>query len=516
MSTYRLSGVLRAVSTPAHFSTRLTNYFLEYRQVHFSLLALFALLVLFAKLHIGDLGGYDDAVYAHEGKQMLATGEWWNVMLNGRPDFDKPPLFVWLEALSMALFGVSDFAARFPAALLGFGTLLLVYLVARELSDSYWLPIWAMMILFSTHFFMRFAMRAMTDVPFAFFFTLALLFYLKGLRRHSYFVWCGLAISLAVLLRSFLGWIPVSIIFVHLAVNGRLGLLRNRAFQLGLLLAFGLPLVWFASQYWLYGNRFLALHFSFTVENLMLTKGKDTGQFFAGLLQYPVMLSKTYWPWLPLLLAGLWLQARQWRRAKDSTSSFLLLWVLGVLIPFSIAGHKWLRYLMPIFPAFAILAAMALDRLLTAQRRGVFLQAAYAVFCLALLGLAFNPKYRVRPEEIRRLAPVAAAATHPARNILLYTEKKPRDAHMFQVIWYADRNCDLLADYREALARLEQEPEAAVIMDKAVFQRIESAQRSTIQVLGETEGFVCWIKSNGTELVTTRPPNSSQPSQANY
>ncbi len=337
-------------SVLSSFSARLTKYFFENRQCHFWLLALLAMLVLFPKLHIGDLGGYDAAVYAHEGKQMLSSGQWWTVTLNGQPDFDKPPLFVWLEALSMALFGVSDFAARFPAALLGFGTLLLVYLVARELSDSYWLPVWAMLILLSTQFFMRFAMRAMTDVPFAFFFTLALLFYLKGLRRQSYFVWCGLAISLAVLLRSFLGWIPLGIIIAHLVVNRRLGLLGNKSLQLGLLLAIGLPLCWFGAEYWLHGARFLTMHLSFTVENLPLTQGKRAEQFFAGLLKYPILLGKTYWPWLPFLLAGLWLQIKQWRRTKDPASSFLLLWVLGVIIPFSIAGHKWLRYLMPIFP----------------------------------------------------------------------------------------------------------------------------------------------------------------------
>ena len=92
----------------------------EDRRFHACLIAAMALPVLFARLHQGDLGGYDSAVYAHEGKQMLATGEWWTVYLNGQPDFDKPPMFVWLEAISMAVFGVSDFAARFPSALLGF------------------------------------------------------------------------------------------------------------------------------------------------------------------------------------------------------------------------------------------------------------------------------------------------------------------------------------------------------------------------------------------------------------
>ena len=90
---------------------------------------------------------------------MLATGQWWTVYLNGQPDFDKPPMFIWLEALSMMVFGVSDFAARFPSALLGFGSILLAYFIARELTASYWAPVWAMMILLTTQFFMRYAMR---------------------------------------------------------------------------------------------------------------------------------------------------------------------------------------------------------------------------------------------------------------------------------------------------------------------------------------------------------------------
>ena len=162
------------------------------RRFHVGLIALIALLLLFSKLHIGDLGGYDDAVYAHEGKQMLATGQWWNVYLNGQLDFDKPPLFIWMEAISMWIFGVTDFAARFPAALLGFGTILLMFFLADELSDSYRLPIWAMLILLCTQEFVRLSMRAMTDVPFTFFFVLAILAYLKGLKRPAWFLLLGL------------------------------------------------------------------------------------------------------------------------------------------------------------------------------------------------------------------------------------------------------------------------------------------------------------------------------------
>jgi len=480
----------------------------EDRRFHACLIAAMSLLVLFAKLHRGDLGGYDSAVYAHEGKQMLATGEWWTVHLNGQPDFDKPPMFVWLEALSMAVFGVSDFAARFPSALLGFGSILLIYFIARELTASYWLPVWAMLILFCTHTFMRFAMRAMTDAPFTFFFELALLFYLVGLRRNKYFILCGLAIGFAVLMRSFLGLIPLGVILAHLAVSGRVQILRSKYFIAGTLVAVGLPLVWFISQFQLHGAKFLALHFSFTYDNLPLTNGKRAGQFGAGLFQYPLLLSKSYWPWLPFMIVGLWAQTKKALKERDSTGSLLAIWVLAVIAPFCLAEFKWLRYILPAFPAFAILSAITLNGWIADHRRRLFLKTAYVALSLVMLGMAFNPKYRTRPEEMRRLAPVAEAATSPERRILLYTERAPRDAHMFQIIWYANRYCELLTSANEAVVRIEKNQDAAVIMDKDVF-RASIAADQNIKILGETEGFVCWTKISPSNAVEARNETDS-------
>ncbi|MGH9937291.1 MAG: ArnT family glycosyltransferase, partial [Blastocatellia bacterium] len=470
----------------------------EDRRFHVCLIAVMSLLALFPKLHLGDLGGYDAAVYAHEGKRMLATGQWWTVYLNGQPDFDKPPMFIWLEALSMMVFGVSDFAARFPSAMLGFGSILLVYFIARELTTSYWTPVWAMMVLFSTQFFMRYAMRAMTDVPFTFFLELALLFYLIGLRRNKYLILCGLAISFAVLMRSFLGLIPLGIIVAHLTFSGRVNLLRSKYFIAGMLLAAGLPLVWFVSQYQIHGSKFLALHFSFTFDNLPLTNGKPAGQFGAGLLQYPRFLLESYWPWLPLMVVGMWTQTKKVIDARDSASCFLIIWILALIASFSLAEFKWLRYILPAFPAFAILSAITLNDWIPAHHRRFFLKAVHVVLCLTMVGLALNPKYRVRPEEMRRLAPVAEAATGPEQRILLYTERAPRDAHMFQIIWYADRYCELLSNADDAIVKLKKEPNAAVIMDKEIFRTsiipAASAADQGIKILGETEGFVCWTK----------------------
>src|SRR5262245_33155614 len=496
MSIRQNAGASRLLSISGAFQQISLAGLFEDRRFHVCLIAAMSLLALFAKLHLGDLGGYDAAIYAHEGKRMLATGEWWTVYLNGQPDFDKPPMFVWLEALSMMVFGVSDFAARFPSALLGFGSILLVYFIARELTASYWLPVWAMMILLCTQFFMRYAMRAMTDVPFTFFFELALLFYLIGLRRNAYLILCGVAIGFAVLMRSFLGLIPLGVILAHLTITGRWTAERWKYFISGALLAIAMPLVWFVSQYRLHGSKFLGLHFSFTFDNLPLTNGKRANQFGAGLFRYPLFLIKSYWPWLPLMVVGMWTQTRKAIKWRDSTGSLLVIWVLAVIVPFSLAEFKWLRYIMPAFPAFAILSAITLNDWIKPHRSRSFMKAAYVVLILVMVGLALNPKYRVRPEEMRRLAPVAEAATNPERSILLYTGRVPGYAHLFQIIWYADRYCELLPNANEAIVRLEREPNAAVIMDKEIFRRsiitAATASDQSINILGETERFVCW------------------------
>lgn len=491
------------------------------RRFHFCLIAAMALLVLFSKLHIGDLSGYDDAVYAHEGKQMLATGQWWSVYLNGQLDFDKPPMFIWLEAISMSVFGLTDFAAKFPAALTGFGTILLVYLLTCEISPSYRLPVWAMLILLCTQVFVRFSMRAMTDVPFTFFFLLTLFAYVKGLKQSRYFLLFGLAASFAILTRSFLGIIPIGIALVHLIVTGQARRLLSKSFIAGLMIAIGLPMIWFVSQYLLHGSEFLARHFSFTVENLPLTNGKDAGQFRSGLFQYPVLLMESYWPWLPLMLIGGWLQAKRLLRERDSSAALLLIWVLCVLIPFSLIHYKWLRYIMPVFPAFAILSAIPICHWIERQRKAIFpsihLKVLYVLLVLTMAVMAINPKYRDRPEELRRLAVIAEAATLPEQRILLYTEQAPRDAHLFQVIWYANRSCELLAESREAIVRLRQEPKAAVIMDKHAFLTSIGNVESNVEVLGETEGFVCWTMNNPSEIaepIKTKDADNPIPMQS--
>ena len=260
-------------------------------------------LMLFANLQRGDLAGYDDAVYAHEGKEMLRNGDWANVWLNGKLDFDKPPFFIWLEALSFWLLGVNDFAAKFPSALLGLATVALVYFVVRELTDDQWLPSLAMFVFASTQYFLKYAMHAMTDVPFTFLFTLAIWAYLKAQRRPIFYLLCGLAIGCAGLTRSILGLLALGVIGAHLLVCRKWAMLRSSYLWLGFVVALGLPLSWLLTQYYWYGAAFVQHHFSYTAENARSIDLQRGWSFLLGLGEYPFLLVKLYWPWLPCLLA---------------------------------------------------------------------------------------------------------------------------------------------------------------------------------------------------------------------
>lgn len=468
---------------------------------HLLFIGTLSFVVLFTRLHQGDLAGYDEAVYAHEGREMLQTGDWWNVRLNGNFDFDKPPMFVWLEAISMAIFGVSDFAAKLPSALLGFGTILLIFFITRELTDRFWLPVLAMLVLTCSQFFMRYAMHAMTDVPFTFFFALALLFGLKGSRQPRYLLLCGVSVSLGILMRSILGIVPLSIITLHLVVTRRYSTLRSPHFIGCFLLALGLPLIWFISQYRLHGSRFVSLHFSYTLENLPAKTTHDPWLFVLGLLQYPLLLFKYYWPWLPFLIIGFVSQTKRMLRYRDRSGSFLVIWVLCVVIPFSLLKYQYLRYIMAAFPAFAILSAISLERLIPVRRRSAYFTATYLSLCLAVSVVGVLPKYRVRYEEMRNLAPVAEAASQPYQRIVLYTDGKLRSDYLHQLIWYADRHCDNLTELGEVQSRLEGDTEAVAIVDRGSFTNLTTHVGLDVDILGESLNFVC-LRKKPADFVT--------------
>src|ERR1700740_592408 len=76
------------------------------------------------KVHLFD---WDEINFAECAREMIAAKQYFLVTINYLPFWEKPPLFIWMQALSMHLFGIGDYAARFPNAICGIATMLMLY-----------------------------------------------------------------------------------------------------------------------------------------------------------------------------------------------------------------------------------------------------------------------------------------------------------------------------------------------------------------------------------------------------
>ena len=468
------------------------------------LVVLISGVLLFANLHRGDLGGYDDAVYAFQARQVLKTGEWGTLRLNGSADFDKPPLFVWVVAIFFRLFGIGDGIARLPVAILGFLTVLLTGALARRISKDGWVAVLAMIVLLSTQYFLKYATHVMHAVPLTFLFTLALYLYIRYCTEFNRPVWligAGIVIGLAALTVSPVGFFPLIIIGIDLLLRRRGDLLFSRDTGLMLVAAIVIPLGWYLWEYHLFGVDFLRGHFANIAAHAVM---KEERGFLAKVFEYfeyPILLLRHYWPWLPFMVIGLAAAIRRSslcrRGGEDYGSTLLCLWVAVVVLPFSLAESKVLRYILPAFPAFSILAATALDRLI-APRRRTLLVAAWAILGVATIAATIFPDPRLRAEDMRRLAPFVAGHVPVGRRVVLYTAGELQWEHRNTLIWYADRLVWHELGIDEVIARLRSEPGAIAIIDQQSFDRFEITVRERFESLARSPRFlIVSLKSGG-------------------
>jgi 4-amino-4-deoxy-L-arabinose transferase-like glycosyltransferase len=88
-----------------------------------------ALVLVFYRLGDGSLYDWDEAIYAQCAKEMFFSDVWGTLSWNGSPFFHKPPLYFWLTALTYQMMGVSGFTARFWSAVLGWGVIVLTFVL---------------------------------------------------------------------------------------------------------------------------------------------------------------------------------------------------------------------------------------------------------------------------------------------------------------------------------------------------------------------------------------------------
>jgi 4-amino-4-deoxy-L-arabinose transferase-like glycosyltransferase len=466
------------------------------RHVHLAVLVFLSGLLLFLKLPQGDLSGYDDALYAHEGEQILIYGDWETIRCNGGFNFEYPPMFFWMEALSMSAWGVTDFAAKFPVALSGLLTILAVFFMGRSFDRSDLFPYCAAWTLMLTQYFLKYSTHAMTDVPYALFFTLAILFYVRGLKRPWFFFLCGLAIACAILTRSVLGLIPFAVVLCHVLLTRRLGLFRSPQFLAGMILALAVPCLWYVPMYRMHGRPFLEQTLSVVSSKVSFEGETDAHSLLWNWLRYPGLLLKLYWPWLPLMAIGFWNETGRAFRKRDVFSILLILWVLFILVPMSLAEAKTLRYIMPVFPAFALLAAVPLSRWLMRIRNRTYFCPGYIVICLLVVGIAVFSRPYLRAGEIRVIGAAVESHVPVSERYFLYTGGEIRDDYRNQYLWYSKRYLDLLPNPAALTGQIEKKQAGYFVMDRPSYERIVAPSGADITTISETGQWI-FFRKNG-------------------
>ncbi len=304
-----------------------------------------------------DVGviGPDEPRYASIGQEMARSGDWITPRLWGKPWFEKPPLVYWMTGLaSLAGLG-KDLAPRLPVALLNVGFLVLFYrLLGAEFGRR--AAFFATAILGTSAMWVAFAHIGATDLPMSATFTLAMLAGLRWNRsgKRRWLAVSGALLGVAVLAK---GLVPLALSFPLLWLGRR----RLPSFlgpaPVGAFLAVAGP--WYLACWFQNGSAFID---EFFVRHHFGRFSTDALMHQQPFWFYLPVLAAGVFPWTPLLVA-------LFRRSlfRDERRRFILLWLAFGFVFFSMATNKLPGYLLPLFPAVAILGGLALDEMRDAR-----------------------------------------------------------------------------------------------------------------------------------------------------
>ena len=155
------------------------------RDKNYIYIILISALLFIPFLGVVHLFDWDEINFAEAAREMIVTGNYAQVQINFLPFWEKPPLFIWMQVLSMKVFGINEFAARFPNAIIGIITLCVIYTIGKKLVSKNFGLIWVMIYLgsFLPHFYFK---SALIDPTFNLFIFLSICFLSTYVCRTFY------------------------------------------------------------------------------------------------------------------------------------------------------------------------------------------------------------------------------------------------------------------------------------------------------------------------------------------
>jgi 4-amino-4-deoxy-L-arabinose transferase-like glycosyltransferase len=333
----------------------------------------------------------DEGRYAEMAREMFTSGDWITTRLNGIKYFEKPPLQTWMNALTFELFGLGDWQARLWTGLCGvLGVGLTGYAGSRVFGSR--IGFYAALVLGSSLYWLICSQVNSVDMSLSAMMTVALCALLVAQRddatpdeQRNWMLVCWAGMALSVLAKGLIGLVLPGGVLVLYTLFARDWKIWTRLHLVkGLLLFFLIATPWFV----LVGLKnpeqphFFFIHEHF--DRFLKTEHHREAAWYV----FFVLLAVGSVPWVGVLVQSLVLGAK---RASEPTRFkprlMLLVWVAFIVLFFTKSNSKLPGYIVPVFPAVALLVANYLD---TGSRRGRMLTAGLT----ALLGagmVAFVP-----------------------------------------------------------------------------------------------------------------------------
>lgn len=333
------------------------NLLFSRRTVWLMLLAL--VVIWFGNLEYRKLIKPDEGRYAEIPREMVVSGDWVTPHLNDFKYFEKPPLQYWATAVAYEVFGQHQWSSRLWTALTGFLGILLTGFVGMRLFGRE-AGLFAALILASSTLYVLMAHVNTLDMGVSFFISLGIFSLLLAQKeqaipiRRNWMMLAWAAMALAVLSKGLMGLVlPGAALFLYSILNRDTSIWLRMHWGSGLLVFFAVSAPWFI---------------------LVMQANPEFFQFFFIHEHFERFLSKVhdrYQPWhyfVPILLFGMlpwtllmidsvlrtwWATTTQSRHF--SAERFLLVWAVFVYVFFSISSSKLPSYLLPMFPALALL-----------------------------------------------------------------------------------------------------------------------------------------------------------------
>jgi len=333
----------------------------------------------------------DEGRNAEVAREMKVTGAWLVPTYNGIAYLDKPAFYFKAVAISLALFGDSETAARLPSAVFGIGLLALVYIFCRREFGVRCAAL-AAIVLATTILFLVNARTVIFDIALCFFVSSAIFAGYRaeeseGNARRIWYLIGAAAAGFATLVKGPVGFlIPGLVLLVFHRVLGRRGVWRRFFAPLSLLVFFGVVLPWFIGLSIAHPD---FPHYGLVAESFHRF---TTAQFHRSkpFYFYGIIVVGMFLPW-SLLLPEAAVATWKSRRGLARADVLCVVWAVVVVIFFSFSNSKMPGYILSATVAFGILVARLFEKALAdsgGKAARIARHAAVGLAVLCLLAMA--------------------------------------------------------------------------------------------------------------------------------